>query len=47
VVYSIRSNHILKVLWFKNVEKDAEKNFEEISIYKLRENLGYDIILSY
>jgi endonuclease G len=47
VVYSIRSNHILKVLWFKNVEKDAEKNFEEISIYKLRENLGYNIILSY
>lgn len=47
VVKSLNTKEVLFVLWFKNVQKDAEKFFQIITLEELENRLKYKIILEY
>jgi len=47
VIYSIKSSKVWKVLWFKNVSRDSDKYFEEITLEKLEERLNYKLKMTY
>ena len=47
VIYLIKSSKVWKVLWFKNVSRDSDKYFEEITLEKLEERLKYKLKMTY
>ena len=47
VVKSLTSQKILYVLWFKNVSKESEKHFEQITIDELYLRLGWKFTTDY
>jgi endonuclease G len=47
VIYSLKSNKVWKVLWFKNVPRDSDKYSEEITLQKLEEKLNYKLKMTY
>jgi endonuclease G len=47
VIYSMKSGRVWKVLWFRNISKDSDKYFEEITLEKLEERLKYKLKMTY
>lgn len=43
VIYSLKTKKVWKVLWFKNVSRDSDKYFEELTLEKLEERLKYKL----
>ncbi len=47
VIYSLKNKKIWKVLWFKNVSKESDKYFEEITLEKLEERVKYKLKMTF